>query len=190
MGPVETFNCQPVQYFWLLDHPDLTARLWQQLGAKVTGIDGLGGGRFAWSDGQGSRVQWETILNTPRHRVWYAEGQVKPGLLLPAVSVRAVLGVTHTEGHDGDGRPAMRHQFELVLQTDNTAVALAARLLGASAPHLAEQYVGQIEMFYGAMAWYLDEHPQEAVKLFEELRRPAPAGKAPSGRGVLTGGKG
>jgi len=199
LGPVETFNCQPVQYFWLLDHPDLAVRLWQCLGAKVSGIASQGGGRFTWEDGQGSRVQWDTILHTARHRVWYAEGQVKPGLLLPSVSLHALVVDYHAEGHDGDGRPAMRHQFELILQTDNAAVALAARLLGASAPHVAEQYVGQIEMFYGAMAWYLDENPRQAAAMFADIARPggpdkhgargSKAGGAADARGVLTGGK-
>jgi hypothetical protein len=199
LGPVETFNCQPVQYFWLLDHPEITVRLWQCLGAKVSGITSQGGGRFTWEDGQGSRVEWDTILHTVRHRVWYAEGQIKPGLLLPTVSLRALVVDYHAEGHDGDGRPAMRHQFELILQTDNAAVALAARLLGASAPHLAEQYVGQIEMFYGAMAWYLDENPREAAAMFAKVLRPgsadkhgtrgSKAGGTGDARGVLTGGK-
>src|SRR6478752_1587472 len=45
-GPLEAFTCQPGRYFWLLDHPDLTVRLWRALGAKVTDIDSLGEGRF------------------------------------------------------------------------------------------------------------------------------------------------
>ena len=61
----------------------------------------------------------------------------------------------------------------MVLQTDNGAVALAARLLGASAPHLAQQYIGQIEMFFGAMAWYLDRYPRHAAQLLADLQKPA-----------------
>ena len=44
---------------------------------------------------------------------------------------------------------------------------------GFSAPHLAQQYVGQMQMFYGALAWYLNQHPRHAEVLFEQLRRPA-----------------
>jgi hypothetical protein len=172
-GALEAFTCQPERYFWLLDNPHLTMRLWRFLGAKVTDIDCLGDGRFCWQDGQGSRVQWDTVLRTASHRVWYAEGKVKPGLLLPSVLVKAVLVVHHTEGTDGDSHPAIQHQAQLFLQTDNQAVALAARLLGASAPQVAEQYVEQIEMFYGAMAWYLDQHPKQAVSLLAQLDRQA-----------------
>lgn len=183
-GPVEVFNCQPEQYFWLLDNPHLCVRLWRSLGAKVTDIQSLGGGQFAWTDNQGSQINWSTVLRTAEHRVWLAEGHVKPGMLLPAVNVRALMAIHHTEGTDRENQPAIRHHVELVLQTDNAAVALAARLLGASAPHLAQQYIAQIEIFYGAMAWYLDHHPRHAIQLLSELDKQtaenAPQAKASS----------
>lgn len=168
-GPVEVFNCQPEQYFWLLDNPHQCVRLWRSLGAKVTDIQSLGEGRFAWVDNQGSQITWNTVLRTADHRVWLAEGHVKPGMLLPAVNVRALMAIHHTEGTDRENQPAIRHHVELVLQTDNAAVALAARVLGASAPHLAQQYIAQIEIFYGAMAWYLDHHPRHAIQLLAQL---------------------
>ena len=167
-GPVEAFACQPSMYYWLLDHPDVTARLWKLLGAKVADLTDLGGGRYGWSDGQGSTIHWETVWRTPQQRVWYAEGHVKPGMLLPTATIKAVMVINCTEGHDKLGRPAIRHQVELLLRTDSTALALAARLVGASAPHMAEQYVGQIETFFGAMSWYLNEYPSKARGLFEK----------------------
>jgi hypothetical protein len=172
-GPVETFYCQPPFYYWLLDHPDQAVAAWRGLGAQCTDIQDRGAGRFAWQDGQGSEVRWETVFRTGRQRVWYAEGRVRPGLLLPSVPVRAVVVLSHGEGYDKNGRPAVRHQMHLLLHTDSRAVSLATRLLGASAPRLAEQYVGQMQMFFGALAWYIDQHPDQAARLLrrEEERR-------------------
>jgi hypothetical protein len=172
-GPLEAFTCQPQQYFWLLDRPDLAARLWRFLGAKVTPIDCQGPGRFCYQDSDGSRIVWDTVAQTPNLRIWFAEGKVKPGILLPSVTVKALVVMHHTEGSDDKGHPAIQHQVQLYLQTDNQAVALAARLLGASAPHVAEQYVQQIQMFYGAMAWYLDQNPKHAAVLLAKLETPA-----------------
>jgi hypothetical protein len=75
----------------------------------------------------------------------------------------------------------------LTLHTDSHAVAVAARILGASAPHAGEQVVGQIEMFYGALAWYLDQHPRQAEDLFIQIRRPAST-DVPLKTGPKTGG--
>ena len=37
---------------------------------------------------------------------------------------------------------------------------------------LIEQYIGQMEMFFSSLAWYLDQHPRKAEEMFAELRRP------------------
>jgi hypothetical protein len=171
-GPVEVFTCRPEVYFWLLENPDQAVRLWRMIGAKCTDIEREPGDGFCWRDAQGSKVRWDTVLKTPRQRVWYAEGKVNPGPLLPTVDVQAVAVLNHTEGTDAAGRPAVRHQIDLYVKTDSRAVALAAKVIGASSPRVAEQYVGQMEMFFAALAWYLDQHPQKAEEMFAELRKP------------------
>jgi hypothetical protein len=193
-GPLEAFHCRPGLYYWLLDHPDLACRLWRGLGAKCTDIFASGEGSFTWNDAQNGEVHWYTVLRTPRQRVWYAEGRVRPGKLLPSVPLRAVVVLNHQEGTDGNGKPAVRHQMDMVLHTESRAVSLATRLFGASAPRLAEEYVGQLQMFFGALSWYLTQHPAKSAALFEELYRnsgtagpqgvvPPPEPSVPRGRG-------
>jgi hypothetical protein len=169
-GPLEAFRCRPNLYFWLLDHPDLAMRLWRGLGAKCTEIHARGDGDFFWKDAQNGEVHWQTIVRHANQRVWYAEGRVKAGPMLPAVSIRAVVVLNYQEGSDSKGKPAVRHQMDMILHTDSRAVSLAARLFGASAPRLAEEYVSQLEMFFGALAWYLTEHPDKATALFQEMK--------------------
>lgn len=179
-GPLEAFHCRPALYYWLLDHPDVAMRLWRALGAKCTDIQARGDGSFLWKDAQNGEVHWQTVVRTARQRVWYAEGRVKAGVMLPSVSVRAVVVLNHQEGTDGKGKPAIRHQMDMILHTDSRAVSLATRLFGASAPRLAEEYVAQMEMFFGALAWYLCEHPDKAKPLFQELNlTPSNGGASP-----------
>jgi hypothetical protein len=176
-GPVEVFACDPETYAWLLDRPDQAVKLWRALGAKCTDIQDRGHGRFGYRDELGSDIHWETVLADARRRVWYAEGQVKPAILLPAAQVQAVLALDFVDGFDSHGRPAVKHQMHLVLHTDSHAVALATRFLGSSAPRVAEQYVAQIEMFFGALAWYLDQNPAHARELLAAIEKP---GKTPA----------
>ncbi|HVS35231.1 MAG TPA: hypothetical protein VMS17_06585 [Gemmataceae bacterium] len=172
-GPREMFTCQPSMYRRLIDHPDQTVRLWRRLGAKCIEVQDGGGGRFAWQEGV-SEVHWEVILDGPTRRVWYAEGQVKPALLIPAVPVKALLVLDYVEGKDGAGRPAVRHQMQLILHTDSRVMALATKMMGDSAPKTAEKFLAQLQMFYAAMAWYLDQHPDKAEKMFASLGQPDP----------------
>ncbi len=174
-GPLEMFTCQPTMYHWLIDHPDQAVKLWRRLGAKCIEIEDRGNGRFGWKDGA-SDVHWDLVRDAPRQRVWYAEGQVKPSLLLPMVSLKAVLILDYAGGKDGNDQLAVRHQMHLIVHTDSKAVALATRVMGDSAPKMADQFLGQLQMFYAAMAWYLDQHPDRAEKLFAALQQPDPPG--------------
>jgi hypothetical protein len=164
-GPVEVFRGKLPLYYWLLDHPDQGVRLWRALGARCMEITAAGDGRFHWSDGQGTDIQWETVFRSPQVRVWYAEGSSKPASLLPAVPMRAVVVLHHDVVRDGDVRPIIRHHADLFLQTDSKTARLIARLLGPSAPRLAEQGVAQMELFFSALVWYFDRHPERAEAL-------------------------
>ena len=67
-----------------------------------------------------------------------------------------------------DGAPAVRHQVHFHLRCEGRAIALVARILGNSAPRLAEQYLGQLQMFYGGMGWYIYQDDKRARKLFRD----------------------
>ena len=166
-GQTETFNGEPRVYQWLLDHPDRTAVGWKRLGAKVADIADRGNGVFGWTDAQGSDIRWQAVYRSPRMRVWHAEGKVRPAALMPLVSVQAVVVLRYTEARDADNRPVIRHQAELMLHTDSKAMSLASRVFGTSAPRMAEQYVSQVETFFSALSWYLDQHPERIEKLLE-----------------------
>ena len=164
-GPSELFRGRAGIYDWLLDHPDQAVLIWRRLGAKCMDIDDQGSGWFGWSDRQGSAVHWQTVHRSSQLRIWYAEGTGKPSVLLPAVPARAVVVLHMTKGSDHAGRPVIRHQAEIYLQTDSKSTLLVARLLGTSVPRLADQAIGQMEIFFSALTWYLDRHPERAEGL-------------------------
>jgi hypothetical protein len=181
-GPAEAFTGWPALYHWLLDHPDRAVAAWRRLGATCADITDHGGGRFAWNDGQGSEIHWQTIYNCPALRVWYAEGHMRPGPLLPALSVKAVVVLRHGDRPDGPGRMLIFHQADVFLQTDSKAAALLAQVLGASATDMAQQGLGQLEMFFSALVWYFGQHPDRAARLLAATPSKIESGTAAENR--------
>jgi hypothetical protein len=166
-GPAETFNCQPEVYHWLVNHPDQVVRLWRALGARCTSIEVEAEGTYRWHDPQAGEIHWYTIVDTPQQHIWYAEGRVRATAVLPASSVQAVVVLQCAEGTDEAGHSAIRHQIDLMVHTDSRALSFAARLFGDSVPRAAEQYIGQMEMFFGGLAWYLQQNPRRAQALYD-----------------------
>lgn len=159
-GPAEEFIGRPNMYQWLLDHPDYASQAWRRLGTPCLEIVDRGNGKFGWTDNQGSDLFWQTVHRTPDMQIWYAEGRARPGVLLPPISMRAVVVLRHQSKTDTFGRSRIHHQADLFVQTDSKAAALLARLLGPSVPRLAEQGVTQMQLFFSALTWYLERHPE------------------------------
>ena len=183
-GPAEVFRARASFYRWLLDHPDRAVQMWHRLGARCITIRERGAGKFGWADGQGTDISWQTIHSAPGTQVWYAEGVATPGPVLPAVPLRAVVVLRYAETSalssllpegQARGRTLMFHQAEVFVQTDSQTAALIAKLLGSSAPKLAEKCIGQMEMFFSALAWYVDRHPERAETLLSGLLPPGSA---------------
>src|SRR5436190_1987570 len=83
-----------------------------------------------WLGETGSEVIWETVFKGPNLRIWFAEGKVKPGPLLPPIPVKAVVVLRHVEAKGMEGEQVVQHQSDLYVHTDNKSAALATRMLG------------------------------------------------------------
>jgi hypothetical protein len=166
-GPAETFPGNPDHYLYFLAHPDRAVTAWRRLGAKCVSITARGQDQFGWSDDQGSDLTWETILDAPGLRIWYADGKVRPGTLMPLIPVRGLVIVRYGFTKNAEGGTAITHQIELFAHTDSKTAAAMTRLLGPSSTRMGEQGLGQMQMFFSALTGYLDRHPEDVEKLFK-----------------------
>lgn len=173
-GPAETFSCTPEQYLWLLDNPDRAVFAWRRLGAKCVSIQRRAPGKFGYVDESGSDVAWEAIHQGKGLRLWYAEGKVKASAVFPLVPVKALVILRHAEGKLADGNVVVQHQSEIVIHTDSKAAAGVTKLMGQSAPRLAEQGLSQLQLFFSALSCYVDRHPEHVDSLFRDETTKAP----------------
>jgi hypothetical protein len=165
IGPTEEFAGKIGMYLWLLDHPDRTSRAWRQMGAMCLDIVNRGDGRFGWTDPHGSDLSWETVYRGPNKHIWYAQGTVHPGPLFPTVPVRAVVVMHYGDEVGSQGASIIQHHADLFMQTDSKAAAMMVKLFGPSVPHVTEQCLSQLEMFFSALTNYIQRHPERAEAL-------------------------
>lgn len=166
-GPAEEF---PANFYdWLLDHPDRVALAWRRLGVPCVSIANHANGTFGWSDGQGSDLTWQCAWSGQAGRIWYAEGQARPGAHLPLISVRAVAVLRCNKRRESDGRTFVTHDVDVYMQTDSKAAALVMRLIGPAAPRLAQQGAEQLLLFFSGIARHLEAHPDQTFSLLKSL---------------------
>jgi hypothetical protein len=161
----EEVVCTVAVYEWLYDHPDRVALAWQRLKVPAVTIADRGGGKFAWTDENGSEVVWQTVGTFPDGRVWYATGKVKAAPATPAISVQGVVVVTHTRKAEKDGVALFAPTVQAYMHSDSKAANLVLRVLGPSVPNVAEQAAGELLDFFGGIATYVQKNPTKADAL-------------------------
>lgn len=164
-GTSEGVICDPAMYEWLLEHPDRVSLAWNRLNVPCVQITDLGNGRFLWTDPDGSEVMWQTVGRIPDGAVWYATGKVKANAVTPTVPVKVVVIVAHPKRTLSDGRIAVFPVVQAYLQTDSRAASTVLRVLGPTAPKLAEQAAEQLLFFFSGIARYTHTHPEKAEGL-------------------------
>jgi hypothetical protein len=170
LAPLEEFASAGAMYLWLLDHPNRVSLAWQRLNVGAVDITATRDGRFAWKDELGSELVWTTVAKNGEGRVWYAEGKVKPAMLLPMVPVKAVAVLRHGMRKNELGEPMIRHQVEVFLQTDSKAATLVTKMFGSTAPKMAEQGAEQLLLFFSGIARYVDRNPGKADGLLADKK--------------------
>jgi len=168
-GTFPAFTGTPAVYDWLLDHPDRVSLAWQRLKVPCVEIVDAGNGAFTWSDGEGSELAWRTVGRFPDGLVWYATGKVKPSPIAPSIPIKAVVVMLHPKKAADDGTTTIGPVTHVYLQTDSKAANVVLRLLGPTAPKLAEQGAEQLLFFFAGIAKYVQKHPEKS----EELLAPA-----------------
>ena len=167
----DEFVAHPDTYQWLLDNPDRTATGWRKLGVGAIEIKRLKDGRFFWKDENGSELVWQTVAKGPTGRIWYAEGRVRPAPLMPTFPVTAVAVLTHAEKPRTVGDSVIKQQVEVFLHTDSKAAALVTKMLGDSAPKMAQQGSEQLLTFFSGIARFAHDKPDKAPAVLGDKGR-------------------
>ena len=167
-GPSEAFHAKPEHFCWFLDHPDRAVIAWRRLGARCVSILPHGQKSFVWTDEHGSEVVWEAVVRTGNQRVWYADGKVKPGPLLPFIPVKAVVVLHYHQDAKEDGTPIITQQSSIYLHTDSKSAAVVTKMLGNSAQRMVESGLEQLQLFFSGPSWYIHRHPEQAEMILKE----------------------
>jgi hypothetical protein len=169
-GTCDEVLCTPSVYDWLVDHPDRVALAWRRLKVPCVEITDLGNGRFAWAE-DGSELVWQTVGRFPDGVVWYATGKVKPAPVGPTVPVRAVVVMSYPKQPAAGGLANVRPVAQAYLHTDSRAANMVMRMLGPTAPKLAQEGAEQLLFFFNGVARYAQAHPDQADALLGPAKK-------------------
>ncbi len=169
----DEFAAHPTVYDWLVEHPDRTTQAWKRLKIPCVDITDLGKGQFFWSDETGSELTWQTVGRFEHGVVWYATGKVKPGALLPTIPVKAV-AVLHAPRGAVDketGHATFKPTVQFYLVSESRFAAGLVKMMGPSAPKMAEESAEQFLFFFSGIARTIARKPEQLEPLLAPAKK-------------------
>ncbi len=153
-------------YDWLIENPDRTTLAWQRLKVPCVEISSLGKGRFQWTDENGSELVWQCVGRFENGVIWYATGKVKAGTLIPSAPIKAVAVLQSPRSKpNAEGESSFKPTVHLYMHTDSRVANMILKMVGPSAPKLAEQGAEQLLFFFSGIAQYIHRKPEKMEAL-------------------------
>ena len=100
-----------------------------------------------------------------------SNGRVRPAPLMPTVPVTAVAVLNHADRPRSVGDSVIKQQVEVFLHTDSKAAALVTKMLGDSAPKMAQQGSEQLLTFFSGIARIAHDKPDKAPAVLGDKGR-------------------
>jgi hypothetical protein len=125
--PLETIECDPKLFVFLLEHPDVVVNMWEALGVSEVQLLRAGDSVFDASDKAGTRGRIEYLYHGPQLHLVYADGTYTGSLIARPVRGRCVLLMRSSYLKTSDGRPIVRCNIDAFLHLENVGASVLAK---------------------------------------------------------------
>lgn len=125
--PVETIECDPKLFRFLIEHPDVVVSMWEAMGVSEVQLLRTGDLTFDASDKAGTRGRVEYLYQAPQTHLLYADGTYTGSLIARPVHGRCVLLLRSTYSKTNDGRPIVRCNIDAFLHLENVGASVLAK---------------------------------------------------------------
>ena len=137
--PVQTIDCDPELYAFLMRHPEVVVNLWQVMGITRMQLDPLDPTRYKVADGEGTKGQMEYLFTSGNVNVIYSEGTYDGPLYPRTVRGKCLMLLRSDYRRGANGRYSIVTQLDTFLAVDNLGVEVLAKtfqpLIGKAADH-------------------------------------------------------
>jgi len=148
--PVQTIDCDPDLYVFLVRYPEVLVNIWQLMGVTKVELKRTGPFTFDASDGVGTTTSVELVYGKPDVHVYYANGIYEGPLFRNRITGKSVIVLRSAFAKQGDRLRVTIH-LDAFIDFDNVGAEILAKtlhpLIGKAADfNFAEtaQFMGQV----------------------------------------------
>lgn len=149
--PVQTIDCDPDLYVFLVRYPEVLVNIWQLMGVTKVQVKRTGPFTFDASDGVGTVTNVELVYGRPDLHVYYATGLYEGPLFHNRVTGRCVVVLRSAFAKQGD-RLCVTVHLDAFVDVDNIGAEILAKTLHPLIGKTADFNVSETAQFMGQVS--------------------------------------
>lgn len=175
--PTEVFRSDPDVYLFLVNEPQVTVAVWRALGISELKLQvhPENPNLFIGNDGKGTQGTCEYLYRSPELHVLVCEGSYRGPLVPKPIRASLLLVLRSAYFRDQSQEVYVTHQLHAFVKLDSNAAEAVAKLTDPISARMANHTFRQITAFLGAMSRWMEQQPEWAHRLADQLGDVSPA---------------
>ena len=164
-APADTFPCNSRVYLSLLNEPEITLALWQDLAGSPVKLRQLETNRYQGTDGQGTTATWEYLYRSPKLHVLLSDLDYISPRGNARLSGRILLVVHSGYFREANGDPWIQHDVEAYVKVDSKGWKTLAKTVRPLLDKVLEDQVQEAGWFVSLMGRMVENYPNWACSV-------------------------
>ncbi len=161
----DTFPCNSKVYLSLLNEPNITLALWQDLANSPVKLRQLDANRYQGTDGAGTTATWEYVYRSPKLHVLLSDLDYVSPRGAARLNGRIVLVVHSGFYREVNGDPWIQHDVEAFVKVESKGWKALAKTVRPLLEKVLEDQVQEAGWFVSLMGRLVENHPTWAVSV-------------------------
>jgi hypothetical protein len=167
--PVETIDCDPNFYLFLLRNPEVIVEIWQLMGVTDLKMTRTGAESFRLADNAGTTGNVEFLYGDQNTHVLYIEGQYRGSLYPRAITAHCVLVMQSRYDKRADGSYAITNRLDSFVDVKNVGADLVAKTFQSVFGKTADHNFVQTAEFIAQLSEAAEGNPAGVQRLAAKL---------------------
>ena len=167
--PVETVDCDPNLYLFLLRSPEVVVEIWQLMGVTDLKLTRTGPESFRVVDNAGTTGSVEFLYGDQNTHILYVEGQYRGPLYPRAITANCLLVMQSGYKRRADGSYAITSRLDTFIDVKNVGADLVAKTFQSVFGRTTDHNFIETAGFIGKLSEAAEENPAGVQRLAAKL---------------------
>jgi hypothetical protein len=166
--PIETADCEPDLFRFLVNNPDLLVNIWRVMGISNVALDRTDANHFHCTDGDGTTANVQVIFRSAQMQIIYADG-LYDGPLFPRPVRGQCVAILQYSNRKVNGRFEETVKLDTFLRVDNVGIELLAKMFQGLVGKTIDHNFAETVAFIGSVSHTAEVNPRAVRRLAGKL---------------------